>query len=173
MDTDNGGWTVIQRRGKFPPQQDFYQNWQKYKTGFGNITGEFWLGNDYIYALTNQGPCKIRFDLEDAKGNRRFAVYKNFRIEDESSDYMLHVSGYSGNAGDGFKHHDGKKFSTKDRGNTGFARVLHGGFWHMDWAYVYLNGVYQPGKHEPKNIHWWEWLKNEGLAFTEMKVRLR
>jgi hypothetical protein len=34
---------------------DFYKNWQQYKQGFGDPRGEFWLGNDHIYELTNQG----------------------------------------------------------------------------------------------------------------------
>ncbi|KAF8787958.1 Tenascin like protein [Argiope bruennichi] len=167
--------SVIQRRGNFSTQQDFNLGWRKYKSGFGDIRGEFWLGNEYIHALSNQGPCEIRFDLEDVRGIRRFAVYKNFLIEDESSDYRVRVSGYRGDAGDGFKHYDGVQFSTRDnsRGNSGAAEYLKGAFWHpKDWAYVHLNGIYQPGKDEPQSIHWWEWLDNEGLAFTEMKLRL-
>ncbi|GBN77244.1 Techylectin-5A [Araneus ventricosus] len=35
METDGGGWTVIQRRGEFPvQQQDFYKNWESYKEWF-------------------------------------------------------------------------------------------------------------------------------------------
>ncbi|GFR23333.1 techylectin-5A [Trichonephila clavata] len=44
MDTDGGGWIVIQRRGNFSKQEDFYLDWESYKKGFGNITKDFWLG---------------------------------------------------------------------------------------------------------------------------------
>ncbi|GFU23202.1 techylectin-5A [Nephila pilipes] len=45
MDTEGGGWTVIQRRGNFSrPKDYFFQDWHAYKTGFGNIEKDFWLG---------------------------------------------------------------------------------------------------------------------------------
>ena len=37
---------------------DFYRGWEEYKWGFGNKESEFWLGNEHIYALTNQGEKK-------------------------------------------------------------------------------------------------------------------
>lgn len=36
---------VIQRRGDFGnPKDYFFREWASYKTGFGNIDEDFWLG---------------------------------------------------------------------------------------------------------------------------------
>ncbi|GIY68721.1 techylectin-5A [Caerostris darwini] len=169
--SDGEAWTVIQRRGRYPAQQNFDLEWADYKIGFGDLTKEFWLGNENIHALTHQGRCEVRFDLEDVQGEQRYAIYTNFRIEDESSDYTLHVSNYTGNAGDGMQHHNKKKFATKDKDHNEGARFLRGGWWIFEWAYVHINGLYLPGEVNPRSIHWYDWHENQGLAGVEMKIR--
>ncbi|GBM43005.1 Techylectin-5A, partial [Araneus ventricosus] len=45
MDTDGGGWTIIQRRGNFSrPKDFFFKDWESYKNGFGDVERDFWLG---------------------------------------------------------------------------------------------------------------------------------
>ncbi|XP_062602140.1 techylectin-5A-like, partial [Saccostrea cucullata] len=96
QETDGGGWTVIQRRQD--GSEDFFRTWNDYKTGFGNLSNEFWLGNDKIHTITNSGNYTIRFDLKDFLGNSRHASYSTFNVGNEESGYFLKVSGYSGDA---------------------------------------------------------------------------
>jgi hypothetical protein len=75
MDTDDGGWTVFQKRDDFELEEDFYRTWLEYKRGFGDLEREFWLGNDRLSMLTNQDLYQLRIDLEDFDGDKRFAHY--------------------------------------------------------------------------------------------------
>lgn len=34
---------------------DFYRTWSSYKKGFGNQLSEFWLGNENLHQLTQDG----------------------------------------------------------------------------------------------------------------------
>ncbi|XP_022237028.1 techylectin-5A-like, partial [Limulus polyphemus] len=44
MDTEGGGWTIIQRRGYYNEKpQDFNQSWYQYSVGFGSLNEDFWL----------------------------------------------------------------------------------------------------------------------------------
>ena len=50
METDGGGWIVIQRR--MDESQGFNRKWKDYAIGFGDLNGEFWLGLSKIHRLT-------------------------------------------------------------------------------------------------------------------------
>ncbi|KAF0286641.1 Ficolin-1 [Amphibalanus amphitrite] len=89
METDGGGWTVFQRRQDDTEQVDFYRDWQQYRDGFGNVSGQLWLGNELIHHLTARGPHQLRIDMEDFEGDRRFAQYASFSLADEADNYRL------------------------------------------------------------------------------------
>ncbi|XP_078698762.1 ficolin-1-like [Branchiostoma floridae x Branchiostoma belcheri] len=176
MDTDGGGWTVFQRRKD--GSVDFFLDWQNYKAGFGDLGGEFWLGNDNLHRLTAQGGHELRVDLEDFEGNSAFAKYSHFRVEDEWNKYRLTVGGYSGTAGDSMSRHSSMFFTTKDRdndvGNANCAQQYKGAWWYYSCHRANLNGLYHGGAHESyaDGVNWGGFKGNRySLKHTEMKIR--
>ncbi|XP_035687735.1 fibrinogen C domain-containing protein 1-like [Branchiostoma floridae] len=179
MDADGGGWTVIQRRKD--GSVDFYLDWQNYKTGFGDLGGEFWLGNDNLHHLTAQGGYELRVDLEDFEGNSTYAKYSNFSVEDEGHLYRLTVEGYSGTAGNSMARHSSMCFSTKDKENDiresfDCAQAYKGGWWYSNCHTANLNGLYHGGDHQSyaDGVNWKSWKGyHYSLKHTEMKIRPR
>ena len=131
QETDGGGWLVFQRRQD--GSEDFYRNWTDYKNGFGKITGEFWLGNDYLNLLTKEEQ-ELRIDLMDFDDNTAYAKYTTLTVGTESESYKLTVTGYSGTAGDSLEYHNGLGFSSSDEDNDGSsgscAPTYKGGWWY-------------------------------------------
>ncbi|XP_063447287.1 angiopoietin-related protein 7-like [Mytilus trossulus] len=175
MVTSGGGWIVIQRRQD--GSENFYRGWDDYKNGFGNLTGEFWLGNEYIYKLTSEGGYQLRITLEDWNGDTAYATYKNFSLGNEDSSYKLTIGGYSGTAGDAMAYNNGMLFSTKEKRNT-CARQTVGAWWYGSCTYSNLNGEYLRGKtSSDKNHHrgvtWYYWKNrwNYSLKKSEMMIR--
>ncbi|GFT76194.1 techylectin-5A, partial [Nephila pilipes] len=172
---------LIQRRGNFEKPKDyFFKDWACYKAGFGNIEGDFWLGNDNIFALTNQRLYSIRFDLKAVDEEKRYALYDSFWIDDENNSYTLHIKDYSGDAGDSMtEQHDNQKFSTKDREHdnkedANCALLFKGGWWYNTCHHANLNGLYLRGKHNSfaDGVEWYHWRGyKESLDTTEMKIR--
>ena len=176
MDTTGGGWTVIQRRTD--GSVDFFKNWVEYKLGFGSLENEFWLGNEKIHRLTKGKNMTIRFDLEDVDGNIVYAEYRTFYIDGENGNYRLHVSSYSGTAGDSLSYHNGMQFTTKDRDNDdsdwNCASAHHGAWWFGNCHYSNLNGRYLNGPHNTPwhGVIWYHYNSHSNsLKNTEMKVR--
>ena len=176
MDTDGGGWVVFQRR--VDGSEDFFRTWNDYEIGFGNLSGEFWLGLMKIHRLTKVNTV-LRVELEDFEGNKRFAKYATFQVQDNSTNYQLNVLGYSGDAGDSLSHHNGMQFTTRDRdndlapyGNCG--QGYKGGWWYRVCIPANLNGEYfsEPITPNLRGIKWSAWKgAYYSLKFTEMKLR--
>ncbi|XP_033641685.1 fibrinogen-like protein A [Asterias rubens] len=59
METDKGGWIVLQRRQD--GSVDFYRNWTEYQSGFGDLSPEFWLGNDILRNLTDSAGDSLTY----------------------------------------------------------------------------------------------------------------
>ncbi|XP_060558349.1 ficolin-1-like [Ruditapes philippinarum] len=174
--TDGGGWVVFQRR--LNGTTDFYRNWNEHKNGFGDLNGEFWLGNEHLSLLTSDGRHELRIDMEDFEGNSAYAKYSKFKVYQEEDNYKLEVSGYSGTAGDSLDYHNGMMFSTYDRdqdtASDNCAKSWHGAWWYKSCHYSNLNGQYynQPGKMDYTGINWRYWKNNSySLKKVEMKFR--
>ena len=174
MDIDGGGWTVFQRRRD--GSVNFYQGWKDYVNGFGNLNGEHWLGLEKIYRLTKANSV-LRVDMTSYTKGSKYAKYSAFKVGNSASKYTLHVSGYSGNAGDSLKFHNGMKFTTKDNKNDKYGKnncavVFKGAWWYRDCFASNLNGQYAGSR--LKNNKYCVWHTFDGkysLKFTEMKVR--
>ena len=97
MTTDGGGWTVFHKR--YDGFVGFYRDWDEYKNGFGDVRGEFWLGNEKIHQLT-EIPSQLRVEINTTSAGNKYARYDNFTVTNEASNYTLFVGFYSGDAND-------------------------------------------------------------------------
>ena len=151
-------WTVVCRR--FDGSGDFNRSWIEYKNGFGDVSGEAWLGNEYLHYLTNTRSYKLRFDLEDWDGMTAYAEYSSFVVTSEADEYRLLLGDYSGNASanasddlvSGFLYHNNMRFTTYDRDNDAvdgncilralYGDGFYGGFWYKYCTAITPTGHY-------------------------------
>ncbi|KAJ8972732.1 hypothetical protein NQ314_000053 [Rhamnusium bicolor] len=166
---NDGLWTVIQRRDNYTLQHNFNVSWEDYKYGFGNLHRDFWMGNDFLYKITNYCNLLLRIELEDFENNKVWAEYTTFIVSSENSNYQLTIGGYTGNASDSFSSHNGSLFSTYDKINDeapeGYACFESN-----------LNGVYSKkpnGNNYFRGIIWEHWLGNYSLKKSVMMVKLK
>ncbi|XP_070785972.1 fibrinogen alpha chain-like [Enoplosus armatus] len=160
-----GGWLLVQQREG--GALSFNRTWAEYRDGFGLVDakgkGEFWLGNQNLHLLTNQGETMLKVELEDWEGGVASAEY-TIRVGSEEEGYPLHVSGYIGDAGDAlvmpksdmasYLSHNGMKFSTFDKDNDKWeencAEMYGGGWWYNNCQSANLNGIYYKGTYDPE-----------------------
>ncbi|XP_062855221.1 fibrinogen-like 2a [Trichomycterus rosablanca] len=167
MESNAGGWTVVQRR--MDGSVNFNRTWAEYKKGFGDVSGEFWLGNDHIHLLTRARDMMLRIELEDLDGVCEYAKYEQFYVANEFLKYRLSISGYSGTAGNALLikdnyNHDQKSFTTWDRDNDFYIPGNCGSYYGSGWWFnacmsANLNGKYYHKKYTGKRdgIYWGTW----------------
>ena len=180
-DLQGGGWTVFQRR--MDGSVSFNRSWDSYVDGFGKLNREHWLGLEKIHCLTaSKGRAELYVDMYDCDGVRKYARYSYFHVEGSSVNYRLHVSGYSGTAGDDLSYSNVAQFSTSDRDNdqepsVNCAERYSGqGWWFINTGCFScnLNGPYICGAVQRT---WrgaiWNHFRggSHSLKYTEMKTR--
>lgn len=177
--SDGEGWTVFQRR--LDGSVDFYLDWMSYKHGFGDLNGEFWLGNEKLFFLTSQKNYEFQVDFVDENHVFYKLTYDMFSIGDENDEYRLktlgNYMGYPGEVYDYMNEHINKKFTTKDQDNDDHttkncAVDKTGAWWYTRCGTANLNGDYDGTFTDSiyvRNKDTEEHLYN--IRYTEMKVR--
>ncbi|XP_046556010.1 fibrinogen-like protein 1 [Haliotis rubra] len=171
---DFGGRTAIlkQKTGN----ENFNRPWDDYKKGFGNVSGDHWLGNDYIHYISYSRKHSLLVQVETGSSYHQYFM-QDFGVDDESSNYNLtfgsHFTSdkYHESLGDCLGPLYGSSFSTLDRDNDNSARNcaqdFQSGWWFKDCSTCNPTGVYeaspvggQAGAAD-SNLHW---TPGEGLG---------
>lgn len=159
---------MIQRR--VDGSEHFNRPWKEYKEGFGTVSREYWLGNEYIHLLTNQKNCSLFVEMYDTFGQKWVAEYDIFKMNDEGKKYSLFLDGYHGNATDSLGDANGMAFSTEDRdqdaSSTHCALYYTAGWWYKHCHYCNLNGRYNVG------IVWFNREVNEWLQMNKTVMKI-
>ncbi|XP_069139345.1 angiopoietin-related protein 7-like [Argopecten irradians] len=144
-DIDNSSsWIVIQRRTN--GNLNFTRSWADYKSGFGNLEKDCWIGNDNLHLLTTTSRT-LRVELEAWDGTPGYAQYSGFQVANENRNYRIFLTGFSGNIFDALKYMNDSDFSTFDRDNDKAflhhcSKLFRGGWWYNACFSANLNGQY-------------------------------
>ncbi|XP_033643308.1 microfibril-associated glycoprotein 4-like [Asterias rubens] len=194
--TDGGGWIVFQRRRD--GLQSFEKTWDEYAQGFGNLSTEFWLGNNNLRILTKPkkslgslgGNVVLRAEVTDWADLKAFSKYNTFTVTGDLYTLTAEDFDESSTAGDGLAYQTGMDFTTIDRDNDeasggNCAEWMRGGFWfnychtaNPNGPYLQRGGPY--GAFTPGTDQGVSWTTYTGhgreprqysLKGTEMKLR--
>jgi len=111
-----------------------------------NTDGDYWVGLERLHTLTRDDKCSLRIDMTVVTGLEVWAEYSRFIVGAESTDFILSVAGYTGNAGNAMFAHDGMRFSTWDRQNdldpnNNVALIRGGAWWYTTGCFACLNSA--------------------------------
>ncbi|XP_077510955.1 techylectin-5A-like [Amblyomma americanum] len=155
MDTDGGGWTVIQRRGQYGNNAYyFYRNWTEYARGFGDPAQEYWIGNRALHALTSgKETMTLRVVLINSTKDSQAVDYESVGVGSEEELFEMKLGEFLGPTGwDSMESCNGMKFSTHDQDNDSAegncAISFRGAWWYRSCFSSNLNGLNLNGHHD-------------------------
>lgn len=113
-------------------------SWNDFKTGFGDQLGNYWIGNEHLYTITNLScNCLLYINVKNTMQPSLYTkTYTTFSVSSESDGYALSLeSPDSGSTWDVFVEMKGKRFSTYDRDNDqtrsqNCAAIFGVGWWY-------------------------------------------
>ena len=188
-----GGWTIIQRR--VDGSLSFKGDWRQYKHGFGEVSREFWYGNDNIHNLTKGGDNEVIFELQSYNGEFYHPYYQQFKVDSEADKYKITVGAYehkygqplppypfstSLTNGQEFTDYNQMKFTTSDQDNDlaggNCANNYDGaGWWYIGCGIVSINNPLFGAFGNAKGLKWGQITNKaantESLKSTEMMIR--
>ncbi|XP_033167611.1 techylectin-5A [Drosophila mauritiana] len=163
--TDGPAWTVIQSRGgSFDPPENFNRSWDEYRAGFGNLSRDFWFGNEFAHKILYRDDHELRVELQEAGEPLDWAEYPLFWLDSESYNYQLSVAGeFRGSLPDALEQHNRMDFSTYDRRRShaksadSCAEDYGGGWWFDRCTQCNLNGEHGVHQRASPAIIWMNW----------------
>ncbi|MGH0182251.1 UNVERIFIED_CONTAM: hypothetical protein FKN15_008877 [Acipenser sinensis] len=64
-----------------------YLNSTETVKGFGDSSGEYWLGNDFLHQVTSSSVYTLRIVLKDWENNEVYSQYDHFHTDSEERNY--------------------------------------------------------------------------------------
>ena len=184
METDGGGWLVIQKR--INGSVDFYRNWTDYVYGFGDLEREFWYGLENIHCLTTREDVELRIEVGNETTPSIVWTYQLFRVGGAETNYVLTIGeGQGTGAPDSMAYHNGMQFSTRDRdndatSNANCAARYGGAWWYKGCVYSSLNGKHTyhipedgTATHPAYRLYWWDGSSSQTSHFTKAAMKIR
>ena len=177
MTTDGGGWIVIQRR--IDGSVNFNRGWSDYKNGFGDVNGEYWLGNEFVHQYTKMYQTEMKIEAVAFDGVNASTKLQNFTLSDEASKYIFEYDSCSGLCYN-FANMKGMNFTTSDQDNdqyenTNCALKYFGGWWFIKCFEIYFNGKYSNVETVVEistGIHWLDFrYYDKSLKEAKMMIR--
>ncbi|KAK6180402.1 hypothetical protein SNE40_012566 [Patella caerulea] len=118
------------------PATNFTRSWAEYKNGFGE--GEMFIGLEKLYLLLNSRTMDLHFAVYNIDSLYYHQTYYNFRIGNESEDYMIkNIGSFGGPLGNCLSDLIGFSFATFDHGDANgrnCADSFTAGFWFREYC---------------------------------------
>ncbi|XP_061170008.1 fibrinogen-like protein A [Saccostrea echinata] len=117
---------------------NFNRSFAEYENGFGDANGDYWLGNRYVYILTNLRGFNAGFTLMKS-GNSVKIYYYDFVVLDSTASYAVQ---YSSTSSASYPAFNGKAFQAYDTVSACALSIGCGWWFGSTCSSGSLNGPY-------------------------------